>query len=35
MQVNPTTIGSEPQGVELRDGETQIARVERTVVVFP
>jgi hypothetical protein len=35
LQVNPTTIGSDPQGVELRDGDTTIARVDRTVVVLP
>jgi hypothetical protein len=35
FQVNPTTLGSDPQGVELRDGDELIARVERTVVVFP
>jgi hypothetical protein len=35
LQVNPTTIGSEPAGVTLRDGDADIARVARTVVVFP
>ncbi|HSJ74423.1 MAG TPA: hypothetical protein VK904_08910 [Miltoncostaeaceae bacterium] len=34
-QVNSTTIGSEPGGVVLLDGDTEIARVDRTVVVFP
>jgi hypothetical protein len=35
FQVNPTTLGSDPQDVELRDGDDVIARVERTAVVFP
>ena len=34
-QVNPTTLGSAPGGVELRDGDTTIARVDRTLIVFP
>jgi hypothetical protein len=35
FQVNPTTIGTQPQDVELRDGGRAIARVARTVTVFP
>jgi hypothetical protein len=35
LQVNPTTIGSGPAGVALRDGDTEIARVDRSLVVFP
>lgn len=35
FQVNPTTIGSRPQGVELDDGERPIVRVDRTLTVFP
>ena len=35
VQVNPTTIGSDPAGVALRDGDTEIARVDRSLVVFP
>lgn len=34
-QVNPTTIGSRPGGVVLLDGDREIARVNRTIVVFP
>jgi hypothetical protein len=34
-QVNPTTIGSRPGGVVLLDGDREIARVDRTIVVFP
>jgi hypothetical protein len=34
-QVNPTTIGSDPAGVALLDGDREIARVSRTLVVFP
>ena len=34
-QVNPTTVGTKPQDVELRDGDATIARAERTVTVFP
>ena len=35
FQVNPTNVGSRSQGVELYDGETLLASVERTVTVFP
>jgi hypothetical protein len=35
FQVNPTTLGEKPGGVELRDGATPIARVERDVTVLP
>jgi hypothetical protein len=35
IQVNPTTLGEKPAGVELRDGATQVARVERSVTVLP
>jgi hypothetical protein len=34
-QVNPTTIGRDPGGVALRDGGAEIARVDRSFVVFP
>jgi hypothetical protein len=34
-QVNPTTIGSMDGGVALLDGDRLIARVDRTLVVFP
>jgi hypothetical protein len=34
-QVNPTDLGSQPGGVVLLDGDREIARVERTVIVFP
>jgi hypothetical protein len=35
FQVNPTTVGRLHQGVTLTDGPTRLARVERTVTVFP
>jgi hypothetical protein len=35
FQVNPTRLGTAPQGVELRDGDRPLVGVERTVVVFP
>jgi hypothetical protein len=35
FQVNPTTVGRRSAGVELLDGETPLAHVERTVTVFP
>lgn len=35
MQMNPTTVGRLPQDVELRDGDETIARIERTLTVFP
>lgn len=35
FQVNPTTVGRRPQDVELRDGDRVIARVRRTLTVFP
>lgn len=34
-QVNPTTTGRRDQGVEVRDGATPLARVARTVTIFP
>ncbi len=35
FQVNPTTLGSRPQGVELDDGTRPIVSVHRTLTVFP
>jgi hypothetical protein len=35
FQVNPVKIGVEDQGVELRDGARTVARVHRTLTVFP
>jgi hypothetical protein len=35
FQVNPTNIGRRSQDVELRDGDTHIATIKRTVTVFP
>jgi len=34
-QVNPTALGRTSADVELRDGDRSIARVERTVTIFP
>jgi hypothetical protein len=35
FQVNPTTVGRRAQDVVLQDGSRTIARVDRTVTVFP
>ncbi|HST25327.1 MAG TPA: hypothetical protein VLJ76_05010 [Gaiellaceae bacterium] len=35
FQVDPTTVGSRPQGVELEDGKRPIVGVHRTLFVFP
>jgi hypothetical protein len=35
FQVNPTTVGRQSQNVELLDGDTHIATIERTLTVFP
>jgi hypothetical protein len=35
VQVNPTNVGHRSQNVELRDGDTHIVTVERTITVFP
>jgi hypothetical protein len=35
LTVNPTTIGRRKQGVELRDGERTLARLDRTIMVYP
>ena len=34
-QVNPTNLGSQSQGVTLDDGARGVARVDRSVTVFP
>jgi hypothetical protein len=34
-QVNPTNVGTRSQDVELRDGDTHITTVERTLTVYP
>ena len=35
FQVNPTTVGRRSQAVELYDGSRLVARVNRTVTVYP
>jgi hypothetical protein len=35
FQVNPTNVGRRSQNVELRDGDTHIASIARTVTVYP
>jgi hypothetical protein len=35
LQINPTTIGRHRQDVWLYDGNTLIARVDRSVTIFP
>lgn len=35
MQVNPTNIGRREQDVDLYDGETPIAHLDRTITIFP
>ena len=35
FQVNATNVGRRSQGVELHDGETPLAAVDRTVTIFP
>jgi hypothetical protein len=35
LQVNPTNVGHRSQDVELRDGDTVLARVDRTITLFP
>jgi len=35
FQVNPTNVGRRSQNVELRDGDTHISTIHRTVTVFP
>jgi hypothetical protein len=35
FQVNPTNVGRHSQDVELLDGDTHIATLDRTVTVFP
>lgn len=35
IQVNPTTTGRRDQSVEVRDGAVEVARVARTVTIFP
>jgi hypothetical protein len=35
LQVNPTNVGRRSQDVELRDGDRLLARVDRTVTIYP
>jgi hypothetical protein len=35
LQVNPTNVGHRPQDVELRDGATTLAHIDRTITIFP
>ena len=35
FQVNPTNVGRRDAGVELYDGDTLLATIDRTVTVFP
>jgi hypothetical protein len=34
-QVNPTTVGKRKQWVDLMDGDTTVASIRRTLVIFP
>ena len=34
-QVNPTNVGRRSQDVELRDGDTTLAHIDRTITIFP
>jgi hypothetical protein len=35
LQVNPTNVGHRSQDVELRDGDTTLVRIDRTITIFP
>jgi hypothetical protein len=35
FQVNPTNVGRRSQDVELYDDTTVLARVDRTVTIYP
>jgi hypothetical protein len=35
FQVNPTNVGQRAENLEVRDGETPLARLHRSVTVFP
>ena len=35
FQVNPTAFGTRDQDVELYDGSTRVARIARTLTIFP
>jgi hypothetical protein len=35
FQVNPTNVGRRSQNVELADGDTRIASIQRKVTIFP
>lgn len=35
LQVNPTNVGRREQDVELRDGDTTLAHIDRTITIFP
>ena len=35
FQVNPTNVGRSSQDVELRDGDTHITTIDRTLTVYP
>jgi hypothetical protein len=35
FQVNPTTVGSRSQAVELDDGSRRLERIERSARVWP
>ena len=35
LQVNPTNVGRRSQDVDLLDGNTELAHIDRTVTIFP
>jgi hypothetical protein len=35
FQVNPTNVGQRSEGLELRDGSTSLARIHRSMTIFP
>jgi hypothetical protein len=35
MQVNPTNVGRRSQDVDLFDGDTRVAHLDRTITIFP
>jgi hypothetical protein len=35
FQVNPTNVGNRQEDIDVKDGETELAHIDRSLTIFP